>query len=174
MTGVRRTIAALEELVSRDKHRLAQAQTMIDLFTGARGREPANAEELTQFVVEEKAAGRIPPGPHQAERRQPSQAEGRQAAMTTPTRTTCPHCGKPRARSADDLQPKAVALLRLIVDMGKPDVDIHDLAAAAGNSVEGGSFDRRLTGLRKRGLIDRRNRRAWATEAGRIIAGAQT
>jgi hypothetical protein len=149
VTGARRSVAALEELVSRDKHRLAQAQTVIDLFTGARGREPANAEELMQFVMEEKAAGRLPPGLDQAERRQPSQAEGRQAAMT-----------------ADDLQPKAVALLRLIVEMGKPEVDIHDLAAAAGNSSEG-SFDRRLTGLRKRGLIDRRNRRAWATEAGR-------
>jgi DNA-binding transcriptional regulator YbjK len=154
----KRSVAALEELVSRDKHRLAQAQTVIDLFTGARGREPANAEELTQFVMEEKAAGRLPPGPDQAERRQPSQAATR---------------GKPIARSADDLQPKAVALLRLIVEMGKPEVDIRDLAAAAGNSSEG-SFDRRLTGLRKRGLIDRRNRRAWATEAGRIIVGAQT
>ena len=93
--------------------------------------------------------------------------------MTTPTLTTCPHCGKPIARSADDLQPKAVALLRLIVEMGKPEVDIRDLAAAAGRSSEG-AFDRSLTGLRKRGLIERRNGRAWATEAGRIIVGAQT
>ena len=89
----------------------------------------------------------------------------------TATLTNCPHCGKPIARSANDLQPGAVALSRMIVDMGKPEVDIHALAAAAGRSSEG-AFDRSLTGLRKRGLIERGNGRAWATEAGRILAGA--
>ena len=57
MTGVRRSVAALEELVSRDKHRLAQAQTMIDLFTGARGREPADGKELAQFLSRRKGGG---------------------------------------------------------------------------------------------------------------------
>lgn len=84
--------------------------------------------------------------------------------------TNCPHCGKPLVRSAQDLQPAALTLLRLIVEMAKPEVDTHDLAAAAGRSVEG-AFDRGLTGLRKRGLIDRRNGRVWATEAGHILAG---
>jgi hypothetical protein len=86
--------------------------------------------------------------------------------------TVCPHCGKPLARSRQDLQPSALAVLRLIVEMGKPEVETHVLAAAAGRSSEG-AFDRRLTGLRKRGLIERRNGKVWATEAGRILAGAQ-
>ena len=42
---------------------LAQAQTMIDLFTAARGRAPNTKDELAQFLDEEHAAGRVPPGP---------------------------------------------------------------------------------------------------------------
>ena len=38
---------------------LAQAQTMIDLFTAARGRAPNTKDELGQFLEEECAAGRI-------------------------------------------------------------------------------------------------------------------
>jgi hypothetical protein len=41
---------------------MAQVQTMIDLFTEARGRAPASKEELAQFLDEEHAAGRIPEG----------------------------------------------------------------------------------------------------------------
>jgi hypothetical protein len=44
---------------------LAQAQTMIDLFTAARGRAPNTKDELSQFLEEECAAGRIPDGPIQ-------------------------------------------------------------------------------------------------------------
>jgi hypothetical protein len=44
---------------------MAQAQTMIDLFTEARGRAPASREELARFLDEECAAGRIPDGPIQ-------------------------------------------------------------------------------------------------------------
>ena len=44
---------------------LAQAQTMIDLFTAARGRGPNTREELGQFLEEECAAGRIPDAPIQ-------------------------------------------------------------------------------------------------------------
>jgi hypothetical protein len=44
---------------------LAQAQTMIDLFTAAHGRAPNTKEELAQFLEEEYAAGRIPDGPIQ-------------------------------------------------------------------------------------------------------------
>jgi hypothetical protein len=89
------------------------------------------------------------------------------------TLTNCPHCGKPLARSPQDLHSTALTVLRLIVEMAKPEVDVHDLAAAAGRSNEG-AFDRRLTGLRKRGLIKRRNGKVWATEAGHILARAQT
>jgi hypothetical protein len=87
--------------------------------------------------------------------------------------TNCPHCGKPLVRSAQDLQPRALTVLRLIVDMAKPEIETDALAAAAGRSSEG-AFDRTLTGLRKRGLIERRNGKVWATEAGHILAGAQT
>jgi len=45
---------------------------------------------------------------------------------------------------------------------------------ASGQPHVEGAFDRRLTGLRKRGLIERRNGKVWATEAGHILAGAQT
>src|SRR5262249_11689859 len=83
------------------------------------------------------------------------------------TLTNCPHCGKPLVKSALDLQPKALALLRLIGELGP--VENHALAAAAGSSPEG-SFDRRLTGLKKRGLIERNNGRVSLTEAGRILA----
>ena len=41
---------------------LAQAQTMIDLFTAAHGRAPNTKEELAQFLED---AGRIPDGPIQ-------------------------------------------------------------------------------------------------------------
>ena len=44
---------------------LAQAQTMIDLFTAARGRAPNTRDELAQFLEGEYAAGRIPAGPIQ-------------------------------------------------------------------------------------------------------------
>jgi hypothetical protein len=44
---------------------LAQVQTMIDLFTEAHGRGPNSREELGQFLEDECAAGRIPPGPIQ-------------------------------------------------------------------------------------------------------------
>jgi hypothetical protein len=44
---------------------LAQVQTMIDLFTAAHGRGPNTREELREFLDEECAAGRIPPGPIQ-------------------------------------------------------------------------------------------------------------
>jgi len=44
---------------------LAQAQTMIDLFTAARGRAPNTKDELGQFLEEECAAGRLPDGPIQ-------------------------------------------------------------------------------------------------------------
>jgi hypothetical protein len=52
---------------ARDLRRwqLAQVQTMIDLFTAARGRGPNTREELGQFLEEEHAAGRIPAGPIQ-------------------------------------------------------------------------------------------------------------
>ena len=36
------------------------------------------------------------------------------------TLTNCPHCGKPLVQSAEDLQPKALALLRLIGEMQAP------------------------------------------------------
>jgi hypothetical protein len=84
------------------------------------------------------------------------------------TLTNCPHCGKPLVQSATYLQPRALALLRLIADMAKPEVEVRDVAAAAGRSAEG-SFDRRLTGLRKRGLIERQR----ATESGHILAGCK-
>ena len=44
---------------------LAQAQTMIDLFTQARGRAPDSKVELGQFMESEYAAGRLPAGPIQ-------------------------------------------------------------------------------------------------------------
>jgi hypothetical protein len=44
---------------------MAQAQTMIDLFTEVRGRAPASRKELAQFLDEECAAGRILDGPIQ-------------------------------------------------------------------------------------------------------------
>jgi len=44
---------------------LAQAQTMIDLFTAAHARGPNSKQELCQFLEEEYAAGRIPAGPIQ-------------------------------------------------------------------------------------------------------------
>jgi len=84
--------------------------------------------------------------------------------------TNCPHCGKPLVKSAQDLQPRALALLRQIGEMGSPDVEVHALADALGLSSEG-SFDRRLTGLKRRGLIERNNGRVALTEAGRILAG---
>ena len=87
------------------------------------------------------------------------------------TLTNWPHCGKSLVQSAEDLQPKALALLRLIGEMQAPDVENHALAAAAGSSPEGGAFDRRLTGLKRRGLIERNNGRVSLTEAGRILAG---
>jgi predicted transcriptional regulator len=71
--------------------------------------------------------------------------------------TTCPHCGKVLANSSQDLSAKDLALLRLIVEMEKPEVEIRALAGTLGRSTEG-SFDRRLADLRKLGLIDRRNR----------------
>jgi len=85
------------------------------------------------------------------------------------TLTTCPHCSRPLVQSADDLQPKALALLRQIGELGNPDK--HTLAAAAGASPEGGAFDRRLTGLKRRALIERNNGRVSLTEVGRILAG---
>jgi len=85
--------------------------------------------------------------------------------------TNCPHCGKPLVKSAQDRQARALALLQLIAEMGTPELDI--LADTLGTSPEG-SFDRRLTGLKKRGLIERRNGRVALTEAGRILAGATT
>jgi len=48
------------------------------------------------------------------------------------TLTNCPHCGKPLVQSAQDLQPKALALLRLIGEMESPDVEKHALATAPG------------------------------------------
>ena len=44
---------------------LAQAQTMIDLFTAARGRAPNTKDELIQFLDGEYRACRIPAGPIQ-------------------------------------------------------------------------------------------------------------
>jgi hypothetical protein len=44
---------------------LAQAQTMIDLFTRARGRAPDSKVELAQFLDSEYVAGRLPAGPIQ-------------------------------------------------------------------------------------------------------------
>ena len=44
---------------------LAQVQTMIDLFTAARGRGPHTRDELAQFLAEEHAAGRVPAPPIQ-------------------------------------------------------------------------------------------------------------
>jgi hypothetical protein len=44
---------------------LAQVQTMIDLFTEARGRGPNSREELANFLDDAHAAGRIPAGPIQ-------------------------------------------------------------------------------------------------------------
>ena len=44
---------------------LAQVQTMLDLFTAARGRGPHTRDELAQFLAEEHAAGRIPDAPIQ-------------------------------------------------------------------------------------------------------------
>ena len=44
---------------------LAQAQTMIDLFTRALGRAPDSKVELIQFLESEHAAGRLPAGPIQ-------------------------------------------------------------------------------------------------------------
>jgi hypothetical protein len=43
----------------RDAHqyRLAQAQTMIDHFAKARGREPTSTDELVTFIRDEEAAG---------------------------------------------------------------------------------------------------------------------
>src|SRR5215475_1201797 len=78
---------------------------------------------------------------------------------------------KPLVKSAQDRQARALALLQLIAEMGTPELDI--LADTLGTSPEG-SFDRRLTGLKKRGLIERRNGRVALTEAGRILAGATT
>src|SRR5262249_7643418 len=49
--------------VDVDTWQMAQVQTMLDLFTGARGRTPASKEELAHFLDEECAAGRIPDGP---------------------------------------------------------------------------------------------------------------
>jgi len=46
-----------------DTWQMAQVQTMLDLFTEARGRAPTSKEELAQFLDEEYAAGRIPDGP---------------------------------------------------------------------------------------------------------------
>jgi hypothetical protein len=80
------------------------------------------------------------------------------------TLVTCPHCGKPIAKS--------LALLRLIVSMGGPEVTI-DTLAATGRSPEG-LFDRRLARLRKLGLIDRHTGRVWATDAGRTLVGDQS
>ena len=48
---------------TRKSWRLAQAQTMIDLFTAARGRGPNSRDELAQFLEEEHAVGRVPAGP---------------------------------------------------------------------------------------------------------------
>jgi hypothetical protein len=61
------TIDLQAERDARDQKRwqLAQVQTMIDLFTAAWGRGPNTREELRQFLDEECAAGRIPPGPIQ-------------------------------------------------------------------------------------------------------------
>jgi len=86
--------------------------------------------------------------------------------------TNCPHCGKPLVKSALDLQPKALALSRLIGAMEAPNVEKHALAVAAGCSPESGSFDRRLMGLKRRGHIERNNRTVSLTAAGRILAGA--
>ena len=49
--------------VDVDTWQMAQVQTMLDLFTEARGRTPASKEELAHFLDEECAAGRIPDGP---------------------------------------------------------------------------------------------------------------
>jgi uncharacterized protein (UPF0212 family) len=48
--------------------------------------------------------------------------------------TTCPHCGKVLANSSQDLSAKDLALLRLIVEMEKPDVEIRALAGTLGRS----------------------------------------
>jgi len=55
--------------------------------------------------------------------------------------------------------------------MGTPEVDVHVLSDTLGTSPEG-FFDRRLTGFKKRGQIERRNGRVSLTEAGRILTGA--
>ena len=46
-----------------DTWQMAQVQTMIDRFTEVRGRAPISKEELSQFLDEEHAAGRIPDAP---------------------------------------------------------------------------------------------------------------
>jgi hypothetical protein len=84
----------------------------------------------------------------------------------------CPHCGKPLAKTARDLTPKDLGLLRLIVSMRVPEMMTDLLTSTLGCSPEG-SFDRRFARLRKLGLIDRRKGRVWATEAGRALVGAQ-
>ena len=43
--------------------RLAQAQTMIDLFTAACGRAPSSKGELAHFLDQAYAAGHISDGP---------------------------------------------------------------------------------------------------------------
>ena len=47
----------------REPYRLAQAQTMLDLFVKARGGSPETAEELGQFLEEERRLGGVPAGP---------------------------------------------------------------------------------------------------------------
>ena len=53
------------EIDTAKSWQLAQAQTMIDLFTAARGRAPNTKDELTQFLEGEYRAGRISAGPIQ-------------------------------------------------------------------------------------------------------------
>jgi hypothetical protein len=62
-------------------------------------------------------------------------------------------------------------LLRLVVSTSTPDVGIDALTGAWRNSTEN-SF-RRLSRLRKLGLIDRRLGRVWVTDAGRTLVGAR-
>jgi hypothetical protein len=63
MTGKRIDFGAERDKRDAHEYRLAIAQTLIDLFTKARGREPASVKELEQFVADEERAGRMPEKP---------------------------------------------------------------------------------------------------------------
>ena len=85
--------------------------------------------------------------------------------MTSPLET-CPHCGKSLVSPA--IRPTERRLLN-VLKKTKDYIDKDELAAAAGRSTEG-AFDRTLTEMRKKGLIDRSNGRVRATKAGLALA----